>query len=148
MSKAKNRIIGARNRKRGKSGEKIAHEALERLGYKCVCPIATPCVFNSGQRKMVPVAKVTGDFHAVGPEGVAVLAEVKTTDSDKLRYSFLGEHQREDLDRHDMAGGIALLIWVHENVPHVLEWPVIGFKSRTSLKIEDAKRLNILAEGI
>lgn len=135
------KIQGARNKKQGDDGEDIAKRALINMGFKCINPIATPVKYNKRAKKMVYSEAVTGDFFAVGPDGVSVLVEVKTHNEDTLPYSFLKKHQHQDLHDHDMAGGLTYLIWVHHRIAHVIPWPVLGFKPRTSLKIEQARRL-------
>jgi len=135
------RIQGARNKLMGAHGEAIAKRALINMGFRCINQIATPSKLNRRTGKVVYSAAVTGDYFAVGPEGVSVLVEVKTHNEDTLPYSFLKPHQHKDLHDHDMAGGLTYLIWVHDRIPHVIPWPVLGFVPRSSFKIEQARRL-------
>ena len=138
------RIQGKRNRAKGEIGELIASRALNRLGYKYIRRIHTPWRIHRVKGRIVsatPMEAVGGDFRAVGPDGISVLAEVKMRDTETLTYSTLEQHQRASLYEHHEAGGLSLLIWVHQRIAYVMCWPIEGFKPRSSIKIEDAKDL-------
>jgi len=138
------RILAARSQRKGATGEDIARRALINLGFKCIVPIHTGMKQNPRTKKMYYSEAVTGDFHAVGNKGLSVLVEVKTHNEATLTYSFLKPHQHKDLGNHYIAGGLTYLIWVHDWIPYVIEWPILGFVPRTSISLEQAQRLSVL----
>jgi len=146
---AEARLRGKRSKNKGDQGEMIARRALIDMGYLFIRRIATPWIIRRDRNGKVIGAKagdkVAGDWRAVHPEtGWSVLAEVKLRDNPTLQYSTLEDHQHRSLAEHSEAGGISLLIWVHDSTPYVLPYPIEGFKPRSSITIEQAKELNWL----
>ena len=166
---------GRKTQRKGKAGEQAAERVLRTMGFKCIEPVGkhvhlTPVDAKRGiepvgkhvHRGQVDakrgiyrvkfIKKLPGDFTAVGHDGISVLVEVKHIDGrETLRWSDLRKSkpghpgQAACLTKHHEAGGLSLLIWVHDYV-WVLEWPVVGFGPgrKGSLTLERAKELAIL----
>jgi len=99
----------------------------------------TPVSIIRGKR--VFKAKVAGDIRAIVPgTGQSVLAEVKTVEKDRLYFSKLRKHQVANLDIHTGFGGLSLLVWITYGKVFTMQWPIPGFKPRTSIRFEDAHR--------
>lgn len=134
--------MGKRSQAYGSTGEDIAVLALCGMGVEMVEHIATPFATvarnKEGWIRIRYKEKVSGDIIGVMPGGRRVLAEVKTVNDDRLVFSRLQSHQVEALDRNHELGAISLLIVVHPYGHHVMRWPIEGFKSGTSLRVEDA----------
>ncbi len=132
--------IQSHNRKQGNAGEDIAAIRLRQLGVEMVERIQTGWGIVRGARGQVtsayPLAKVSGDFRGILPNGRSVLAEVKTTDG-TLPYSQLEAHQHLALREHSDFGGLSLLVWIHDGQVSVMVYPVDGFVPRTSIKASD-----------
>tara|TARA_R110002020_G_scaffold451901_1_gene666106 strand:+ start:1024 stop:1500 length:477 start_codon:yes stop_codon:yes gene_type:complete len=139
------RLQNIRNQRNGSDGELIAHRALHNLGYHFINKINTPWLITRSRTGKVLGAKacgtVTGDLRAVAPGGISVLAEVKRHNGPRLTYSTLEAHQHEDLAAHNAVEGISLLIWIHEREAYILRYPIAGFVPRSSLKIDDVRKL-------
>ena len=141
---------GKKTQRKGKAGEQAAERVLQTMGFKCIEPVGkhvhlTPVDAKRGIYRVTFIKKLPGDFTAVGHNGISVLAEVKhVNDRDRLRWSDLRPGQADSLTKHHEAGGLSLLIWVHDYV-WVLEWPVVKFGPgrKGSLQLERAKELAI-----
>ena len=147
---------GRKTQRKGKTGEQAAERVLRTMGFKCIEPVGkhvhlTPVDAKRGIYRVKFIKKLPGDFTAVGHDGISVLVEVKHIDGrETLRWSDLRKSkpghpgQAACLTEHHEAGGLSLLIWVHDYV-HVLEWPVVGFGPgrKGSLTLERAKELAI-----
>jgi hypothetical protein len=129
----------------GRGGENIAAATLRQIGVLQVEKIGTPV-------HLIPVAsprknvyqvifgeKVSGDHRGVLPGGRSVLAETKTILDRPLCWSDLRDHQPERLTNHHEAGGLSLLVWVHETGVFVLRWPIPGFGPRKSIALDYAR---------
>ena len=82
----------------------------------------------------VRTRKVPGDYSAIEPKTLrSVLVEVKATESDRIVFSRLEEHQVEELNDHTAIGAPGLLVLVFKDSAHVLSWPIHGFKKGTSI---------------
>ena len=134
----------------GKQGQGLAADALARLGVEMVEKIGTPVIMiPKGTVHSVPVfqiifeEKVSGDHRGTLRGGRGVLAETKTILDRNLRYSDLRPHQPERLSEHDLLGGLSLLVWVHSLGVYVMQWPIRGFVSGTSITPEQAEVLAI-----
>ena len=140
-----NRMRGKRNQSKGVVGECIAARVLKSMGLRCIRAIYTGWTIKRNREGKIvgasPTGQVAGDYNAVAPGGISVLVEVKKKDEDRLVYSTLEPHQHKALYDHHEAGGISLLVWVHENIPYVMRYPIDGFKPRSSIKIEEARWL-------
>lgn len=147
----RSRQRNTRNARKGKAGEVAAEYALEQLGFKMIEKIGTPIIIlgkpkRSGKAlsgRFLFGEKVSGDRRAIEPgTGRSVLIEVKTC-ADKLQFSKLRDGQPEALTKHAELGGLSLLVWVEESehAVYVMEWPIDGFRSGTSLKPAHARQI-------
>lgn len=132
----------SRNRKRGKRGETLVKQELERRGLHLVEKIEVGWGIKRDRRGSIkgawPLEKVSGDYRAITSRGRSVLVEVKSKE-ERLPWSALRPHQREALDKHAAVGGLSLLAWVHDGEVSIMQWPVEGFVKRTSLSVEQAQ---------
>ncbi len=129
---------GARNRALGDAAEWQVRRHLALAGYRCIERIETGWRVHRDHRTgrivgATPLAKVSGDFRAVAPDGRAVLVEVKQRE--RLIWSDLEDHQVKALNEHAKAGAIALLAWVRPEGGGltVHPWPIPGFGPRKAL---------------
>lgn len=135
----------ARNQLRGSDGEKVAIGLLRGYGVKMAERIATPIVILSRDKKGFVLIEydepVSGDIVGVMGDGSGrrVLAEVKTTEKDRIPFSYLEKHQVNALNENHLLGAVSLFVAVFEGYgAYVLRWPIDGFVFRTSLKRETA----------
>lgn len=143
VQKAQERTRNARNRQLGQWGEDEVARELERRGLLMVEKIEVGWGISRDAHgrisKAWPLAKVSGDYRAITPQGQSVLVEVKSID-DRLQFSRIRPHQRQALDTHTNCGGLSLLAWVHDGHVSIMWWPVEGFVKGTSLKAEQARQ--------
>ena len=141
---------GRKSQAKGFTGEQVALCALRTIdSLHMIEPIYMgwkPFKWINKQRRIAlvyPQAKLTGDFRAVGPNGLSVLIEVKVRDR-KLLWSSFQEHQRKALSKHAQLGGISLIVWVEEDI-YVLRWPMPAehFKKGKALTVEAAQQLDL-----
>lgn len=134
--------MGKRSQAYGSTGEDIAVLALRGMGVEMVEHIATPFATvarnKQGWIRIKYKERVSADIIGVMPGGRRVLAEVKSTNEDRLVFSRLRSHQVEALDKNHELGAISLLVLVHPYGYCVMRWPIEGFKPRTSILVEDA----------
>lgn len=134
----------------GKHGQNLAAAALSRIGVELVEQIGTPVklIPASQSRKdvfrVVWGEKVSGDHRGILPGGRSVLAETKTILDRNLQYSDLRPHQPAALTAHAKMGGASLLVWVHSSGIFILQWPIEGFESGTSISPAMAEYLTIV----
>jgi hypothetical protein len=143
---------GRLNKRQGDIGQSVAMLALRRLGVLMPEEIATPVILRPARApvpgKPTPFfvtygQKVSGDHRGVLLGGRSILAETKSMHGDRLMFSDLRPHQPERLTEHAEAGGISLLIWASEYGTFTMRWPVPGFKKGTSIKVDQAKALDL-----
>lgn len=130
----------------GKHGQELAASALRRAGVLMVEQIATPVIISRISGKPVVVAwgeQVSGDHRGILPGGRSVLVETKTICAHALRWSDFRDHQPGRLDAHAEAGDLSLVVWVNENGPYVMRWPIPGFGPGKSIDLEKARELEI-----
>lgn len=138
---ARRRIQGKKNVAMGAAAEFLVKRALERLGFGQLCRIETGWRVMRVKGRMIvrgPMAKVAGDWRAVGKNGQSVLVEVKHR-AEKLIYSDLESHQVRALDEHHALGGLSLLAWVHDQGAIIMRWPIPLLVPRSSLSVQDAQ---------
>lgn len=136
---------GKKARKVGHDAEAIVAARLRSIGLLCVERIETGFRVKRFGKRIVgasPMAKVSGDFHAIAPGGSMVIVECKWR-PEILQFSALDAHQVAALDRYTAAGALALLAWVHRGGVAVMRWPVPGFVPGSSLAPHVASSLNI-----
>lgn len=140
---------------KGKRGEQIALSHLTSIGLLRGEIVETPYVViarkteNSQWVKIRRSKKVTGDIHGHNSVGTHVLAEVKSG-GERFLYSTMtkhGDHQVYNLNKQAETA-IALVVWVRDEYElYVLQWPIPGFKPRTSITAQRAQELNITDLG-
>jgi len=136
---------GRRAQRKGKIGELAAERALRTMGIEYLRPVGknvhlTPVNAKKGIYRVRFISRLPGDYRGVVGNGRSVLVEVKhITDRNTLRWSDLRPGQAASLTEHAKAGGLSLLVWVHDDI-YVLEWPIDGFKPRKSISLEMARR--------
>ena len=142
---AKKRAHGRRSQSIGAQGEEVAENALRACGVQMVEQIATPFAITARQKggwiKIVRKTPVSGDRRGVMGDGSGrrVLAEVKSTEGDRIEWSRLEDHQVRALDENHRLGAVSLLVVVYLSVgSYVLRWPVAGFGPGQSIGIQDA----------
>ncbi len=139
--------IGRKARKVGQGAESIVACRLRALGLLCVERIETGFRVKRCGNHIVgasPMAKVSGDFHAIAPGGAMVIVECKWR-PEVLQWSALDAHQVDALNRYAGSGALALLAWVHETGMAVMRWPLPydAFRPGHSLTPHVAASLNI-----
>lgn len=139
--------MGRKSQRKGDVGETIGGSVLASMGFGMIEPIETGFhrTYQNGRLVLVPKAKVAGDLRAIVPgSGRSVLVEVKRY-AGKLQHSKLTLAQHSKLREHDRLGGISLLIWIDDASDQifVLRYPVPGFKRNTSLRPEQADKLQL-----
>lgn len=130
------------NRQAGETAEAIAKRALIAAGYLMVERVHTPWgVVRRGKRivSAYPKSKVSGDFRAIGPGGLSVLAECKDRKNGKLSLSNFEDHQIEALDVHARLLGISLIAWVYNGKCKLLLWETYKPVHGKPFKWEDVK---------
>jgi hypothetical protein len=113
------RRAGLRNQRVGARAEEVATMQLRILGVEMIETIHNAWKViewvnrPAGLARVVPAEKVSGDRVGILPgSGRRVLAEVKSTDEDRLVWSRLKPHQHQALARNEELGGVSLLVWV------------------------------------
>lgn len=136
---------GRRSQAIGARGEGAAENALRAYGVCMVEQIATPFAITARQKggwiKIERKKQVSGDRRGVMPDGSGrrVLAEVKTTDGDRVEWSRLEDHQVRALDENNRLGAVSLLVLVYLSVgTYVLRWPIDGFGPHKSITVQQA----------
>jgi len=132
----------------GKAGETAARLALQSLGYRAIEKIGTPVRLiphpsARGYYRVIYGEPVAADWSAVGPGGVSVRVEVKTTDHN-LRWSDFRQHQPGKLSEHEDAGGVSLVVWVTGLSVLVMRWREVlaaGFGPGKSLTVAQALQI-------
>lgn len=120
---------GRRSQKIGKQGEDLVSLKLRSMGFLRIFKLN-----ESRTATGIRTRKVPGDFSAIQPKTLmAVLVEVKSTESDRIEFSRLEKHQVEELNDHTGIGAPGLLALVFGDSVHVLRWPIEGFKRGTSI---------------
>lgn len=143
MAKHGRSIKGAQAHQTGADGENAAENALRAYGVRMVEQIATPFIITGkkgdGWVRIKRKAPVSGDRRGVMGDnsGRRVLAEVKSTNGDRIPWHWLKDHQVRALDENHRLGAVSLLVVVFTGVAYVLRWPVDGFLPRTSLTRDD-----------
>lgn len=137
----------------GELGQEQTRRALIGLGLLCVEKIGTPVKLSParipGTFRVVYGEKVAGDHRAVIPGGRSVLVESKHCDHNSLGWSALRPHQPRKLTEHAEAGGVSLLVWVHDGRVFILRWPVPGFGPGKGISLAQASELDIKSlEGL
>lgn len=138
----------------GKHGEQLARSYLSGLGLEMIEHVGTPVHLSklpaNWLASFVPAhvrtsifrvifgEKVAADWRAMLPDGTSVLIEVKTIYDRNLVWSDLRDHQPGKLQEHADFNGLSLLVWVNHHGPHVMRWPVDGFKSGKGITPEQA----------
>lgn len=128
----------------GSEGEDVAETALKAYGVEMVEQIATPYIISDrredGWVRIKRKAKVSGDRRGVMADGSGrrVLAEVKSTNGDRIVWSRLEDHQVRALDKNNRLKAVSLLVLVFSQQAYVLRWPVEGFGPRKSITQEQA----------
>lgn len=135
--------MGRKSTKLGQAGEKLTHYALNQMGFERIQRIHTGWkvvrFIRKGIAKVVPHAKVDGDFTAIEPgTGRAVLVEAKLR-AEKLRFSDLADHQVEALNAYKGAGALAYVAWISDLAVYVMPWPCL--QPRQALTDEQAKEI-------
>ena len=139
--------------KLGLAGQNLAANRLRALGVLQVEPIGTPFTIVRTMKLRGQLwysgffgEKVSGDLHGHLPNGICILAEVKTIYDRNLRWSDLRPHQPERLDMH-AENAISLLVWVHHTNVYVMNWFTLRatdtFGPGLGITPEQAQRLNI-----
>ena len=141
-TRQKKRESGRKTQKRGADGEKIADAALAEYGVKMIRKVGKDVsIIPIDPRKAIYrvhfVGKLEGDRRGIIGNGRSVLVEVKNISGDRLTYSEVKPHQHAALQEHHDLGGLSLLVWVHNKEARVYEYPIEGYKPRTSLKWEE-----------
>jgi hypothetical protein len=114
--------------------------------------IATPAFYtpyyNQRTGKNVPGVyhvvfgeKVSGDRHGLLEDGTGVLAEVKTITDRPLSYGDLELHQHGGLESWSLSNGLALIVWVHDDV-YIMRYPIEGFEKGKPIHPERARILH------
>lgn len=120
---------GRRSQKVGKEGEDLAKLELRRRGYLRIFKL-NEARTAKGKR----VRKVPGDYSAIESKTLrSVLVEVKATESDRIIFSRLEDHQVRELNEHTEIGAPGLLVLVFKDSVHVLSWPIEGFEHGASI---------------
>lgn len=140
------KVQGKANRSKGDATEDLAHYAMNQLGLRAVNKLVNefiPLRNAAGDIHFAkPGRKRPGDFYALTPKARGVLIEVKSRDSDQhtladgtpvLRYSTVARHQHEKLAEFAEAGGLSLVIWVHNGISRFFQYPHPDFVSGKSL---------------
>lgn len=128
----------------GAEGEDVAETALKAYGVEMVEQIATPYIISDrredGWVRIKHKSKVSGDRRGVMADGSGrrVLAEVKSTNHDRIIWSRLEDHQVRALDKNNRLKAVSLLVLVFSQQAYVLRWPVEGFGPRKSITQEQA----------
>lgn len=132
----------------GEAGEAICRAIMARHGIKQIERVHTGWKvlwgIENGRRvpkEAFPIEKVSGDFIGM-MNGLKVLVECKTTDSDRIEFSRLAPHQVMALDQTVQNEGVSMLFVLIGGQASLLRWPVPGFKPGTSL-IQDGKALYV-----
>jgi len=142
MAKYGGKLKAKMAQKMGAEGEDVAAAALRACGIRMVEQIATPFAITAkregGWVRIKRKAKVSGDRRGVMGDGSGrrVLAEVKSTGSDRIKWSRLRDNQVRALDENNRLGAVSLLVVVFNSVAFVLRWPVDGFGPGTSIRVE------------
>lgn len=143
MAKYGRSVKAAQSQQIGADGENAAENALRAYGVRMVEQIATPYTITAkkgdGWVRLKRKTAVSGDRRGVmgDKSGRRVLAEVKSTNGDRIPWHWLKDHQVRALDENNGLGAVSLLVVVFSGVAYVLRWPVSGFLPRTSLRRED-----------
>lgn len=131
----------------GDLGQIQATRALRALGLLCIEKIGTPVKLAParipGTYRVTWGEKVAGDHRAVLPGGRSVLVETKHDDGNSLGWARLRPHQPSKLSEHAEAGGVSLLVWVHEGEIFIMQWPIPNFGPRKGISLSFAAELNI-----
>ena len=144
MAKYGRKLKAAEAQKTGADGENSAENALRAYGVQMVEQITAPYAITAkkdgGWVRIVRKRRVSGDRRGVLGDGSGrrVLAEVKSTNSDRIQWSRLEDHQVQALDENHRLGAVSLLVLVFSGVAYVLRWPVNGFVPYSSLTIDEA----------
>lgn len=146
MTTAKER--GKQAQKHGKQGDEVGVAALGRMGILQLHRVATPYIriphpVMRSYCRIVEIEKVAGDWTGLLPNGVSVLAEIKTHFGENLAWSDFKPHQPGILSAHAEIA-VALLVFVHDYGVNVMRWPVPGFdRPRCSITPARAMELDI-----
>ncbi len=108
------KLRGRVNKIRGDHAEQLVLYRLRQMGFLAIVKLETGWRVKRARGRIIgatPLAKVTGDFRAVGGMGQSVLVETKRRDG-KLRLCDFAPHSRQALTDHADAGGASLIAWV------------------------------------
>jgi len=144
--RASNAAAGRRRQRSGVVGQSVIELRLRALGVLMLEAVNTPWkIVRVGGRIVgaVPMKKVSGDFRGMLPGGRSVLVEVKSFG--RLPYGAFKAHQVQSLADHHASGGLSLVGWVFPGGDVLMAWPIPGFLPRTSVSVERAKALNVVA---
>lgn len=120
---------GRRSQKVGKQGEDLAALKLRSMGYLRIFKLN-----EARTAKGIRVRRVPGDYSAIEAGTLrSVLVEVKATESDRIEFGRLQDHQVRELNEHTEIGAPGLLVLVFKDSVHVLSWPIEGFERGTSI---------------
>lgn len=151
--KKSSRERGTEAQKHGKQGDDVGVKALGRMGILQLHPVATPYVRiphpkDRGYYRIIETEKVAGDWTGLLPNGVSVLAEIKTHYGENLAWSDFKSHQPGILSAHAEIA-VALLVFVHDRGVNVMRWPIPGFdRPRCSITPARAAELDIQFEPL
>lgn len=126
-STAAARARGRQAQRLGEQAELLVKSELTRRGFRMIEAVNVPMkpIYRDGELIAVKrLAKVSGDWRAVGPSGQSVLVEVKARPG-RLQYHVIERHQVRALQQHQEAGGLSLVAWYDTDAArvHIIEWP-------------------------
>ena len=144
---------GAKAQKHGADGQERGAAVMCRMGILQLHQVATPYIRIAHPKlhnyyRIIEKEKVPGDWVGLLPNGVGVLAEIKTRFDANLAWSDFEPHQPGALTAHASIA-VALLVYVHNNGINVMRWPVSGFdRPRCSISPARAAELDIQFQPI
>lgn len=153
ISKYNRQAQGKKAQSHGKQGDAQGVAALGRMGIQQLHKIATPYakiphpkIF--GYYKVIELEKVAGDWRGLLPNGVSVLAEMKTRFDSNLAWSDFEPHQTAWLTDHARLA-VSLVVWINNDGVSVMRWPIPGFdRPRCSITPARASELDIQFQPI
>lgn len=152
-------LKNSQNRKAGAKAEDLVRVALEQLGLSMIerretgWGIIRKTDLITKKSRIVgayPMAKVSGDFTAVGPGARYVHVEVKSHSDPDAKLSLSDfqsdaqdKHQLLALDRYAMLGCLTLVAWAHPRGLLIMLWPIDGLAFKKPIGFDEARRQNV-----